>query len=95
MRKSSTHARKRGAFGKLRTLAHSVANSTFQQYIANPLLVNILEPFGISVRKAYEQKYGKEFTAFLLDGEPLPTKAADIPEGDGVTDNPEHGMVYA
>lgn len=96
MRKSSTHAFKRGALGKLRTLAHSVASSKFQQYIANPVLVKLLEPFGISVRNAYEKQYGKEFAAFLLDGTPLPLNAEQLAEQDAAKQAEESaGMVYA
>lgn len=99
LRKSSQHAFKRGALGKLRTLAHSVANSKFQQYIANNVLVKLLEPFGITVRAAYVKQYGEDFTEFLLDGKPLPTTKEELDEDAlvnvGTPGHVEHGMVYA
>lgn len=101
LRKASVHARKRGALGKLRTLAHSVAHSKFQQYIANPLLVYLLEPFGINVRAAYVKQYGEDMTAFLLDGKPLPMTAEEVEAAEslktsvGTQGHVDHGMVYA
>lgn len=66
MRKSSKHAYKRGALGKMRGLAHQVANSKFQQLIANSLLLTLLAPFGISERAAYVKQYGEDFTNLVL-----------------------------
>lgn len=96
LRKSSVHAAKRGAFGKLRTLAHSVATSKFQQLIGNKLLLGLLGQFEITERSLYVKQYGEEFTAYLLDGKPLPTTADELAEQEAARLAEESkGMVYA
>lgn len=96
MRKSSKHAIKRGALGKLRTLAHSVATSKFQQLIANPTLLGLLGRFGITERSVYVNQYGEDFTAFVLDGKPLPMTAEQLAEQEANKLAEENaGMVYA
>lgn len=95
LRKSSTHAFKRGALGKLRTLAHSVASSKFQQLIANPTLLGLLGRFGITERAAYIKQYGEDFAKFLLDGTPLPLTAEQLAEQEANKLAENHGQVYA